>query len=107
MKLTILSLQSLLVRYMYNISYIRPEIIPVIAKSFSWRLRLLPEHRETTDRIAKRPAEENIRGKMGGQGESGESDERGRTVGDVWNPSMVSVAPCDDRCNREGGYGVT
>ena len=72
-----------------------------------YKLRLLPQHGETADRVPKRTAHEDIRQKVGRQGKSRKSNQRGHAVRSVWNPAVISIAAGEDSGNRERRDGVT
>src|SRR6267154_2132996 len=70
-------------------------------------LSLLLKHGETADGVAKRSAQENIRSKMGGQGEPRKSNEGGRAISSIRNPAVISIAPRNYGSDGEGNYGMT
>src|SRR5712691_949036 len=71
------------------------------------RLRLLPQHGETADRVPKRTAHEDVRQKVGRQGKPRKSDHCRHAVRRVWNPAVISIPAGDDSGDREGRDGVT
>src|ERR1700720_58103 len=69
-------------------------------------LSLLLKHGETANGVAQRSAQENIRSKMGGQGEPRKSNECGRAISSIRNPPVISIAPGNYGSDREGCYGM-
>src|SRR5579859_592796 len=71
------------------------------------RLRPLPQHCETADRISKCATQEDVRQKVGRQRKPRKADKRGHAIRSIRNPTMISIAAGDDSGNREGRDGVT